>query len=106
MFVYDGAGHIDLVLDTIATTPEPGTWVAGALALGALAWRQARKVRRKKDELRSGRAVRNEFAAGGAPALQFPVLLPPLTNNNEPITAAARPHLLLAQSQTNVAALG
>ena len=60
MFVYDGAGHIDFVLDAIASTPEPGTWVAGALALGALAWRQARKVRRMKDELRSGRAVRNE----------------------------------------------
>ncbi len=57
-FVYDGAGHIDLVLDTIATTPEPGTWFAGALALGALAWRQAVKVRRKKDESGSGGADR------------------------------------------------
>jgi hypothetical protein len=45
-FVYDGMGHIDLVLDTITVVPEPATWFAGALALGAIAWRQTKKVRR------------------------------------------------------------
>ncbi|HEY1581609.1 MAG TPA: hypothetical protein VGF73_00760, partial [Chthoniobacterales bacterium] len=43
-FSYDGSGHIDLVLDTLAPAPEPSTWVAGSLALLAVGYTARRRL--------------------------------------------------------------
>jgi hypothetical protein len=45
-FSYDSAngGEIDL---TVTALPEPSTWIAGALALGAVAYRQRRRFTTK-----------------------------------------------------------
>lgn len=40
-FTYDGA-NIDL---TLTAVPEPGTWIGGALALGAMGWTQRRRLK-------------------------------------------------------------
>lgn len=41
-FVYDGSGNIDF---TLTAVPEPSTWVAAALAFGAVGWSQRRRLR-------------------------------------------------------------
>lgn len=41
-FVFDGLGNVDL---TLTPVPEPGTWIAAALAFGAVAFTQRRRVR-------------------------------------------------------------
>ena len=75
-FTFDGA-NIDL---TLTTVPEPSTWLAGALALGAIGF------------MRPRRRVRAVLYA-------YPLFVKTL--NSEKLTCCARPrvtrHLLLEQ---------
>ena len=59
----DGRGTIQLVNFSIVAIPEPGTWVPGALALGALGLTQRRRVRGllRRAGAGSGHSIHNRF---------------------------------------------